>query len=285
MRSWFPRRRAEPGRQIVLVSSPGAHRAMPLPPASSSMDYLKTRAPFWKKEETRSARWVEARVPTTKRRSAVYSRPMLPAREEDSAWASAAVGIGAALGAWCAGARCRDEPLVPALPWTSPRSDRRLPGRRRGPRFSEQYSVLRPSCAVRDQRASGGTTVFDFTAESVSLLTTGRYGLALAHTLATSRLDLDDGARHPASACCRAAERLRAPSRARQAADSPGSGDRPAALNALFNPTWQASVAARKVIGLDLDHGDLACSGDRGRAAPHATGKMSTRRSSPRLMC
>ncbi|HEV8259313.1 MAG TPA: molybdopterin synthase catalytic subunit MoaE [Burkholderiales bacterium] len=52
----------KPGDQIVLVVVTGAHRGEAFEACEFLMDYLKTRAPFWKKERTRAgARWVEAR--------------------------------------------------------------------------------------------------------------------------------------------------------------------------------------------------------------------------------
>jgi molybdopterin synthase catalytic subunit len=51
-----------PTDQIVLVAVAGAHRGEAFAACEFIMDYLKTRAPFWKKEETpRGSRWVEAR--------------------------------------------------------------------------------------------------------------------------------------------------------------------------------------------------------------------------------
>src|SRR6266853_1716286 len=51
-----------PTDQIVLVVVTGAHRGEAFAACEFIMDYLKTRAPFWKKEETpQGARWVEAR--------------------------------------------------------------------------------------------------------------------------------------------------------------------------------------------------------------------------------
>jgi molybdopterin synthase catalytic subunit len=48
--------------QIVLVVVTGAHRGEAFAACEFLMDYLKTRAPFWKKELTpQGARWVEAR--------------------------------------------------------------------------------------------------------------------------------------------------------------------------------------------------------------------------------
>jgi molybdopterin synthase catalytic subunit len=52
----------KPTDQIVLVVVTGAHRGEAFSACEFIMDYLKTRAPFWKKEETpQGARWVEAR--------------------------------------------------------------------------------------------------------------------------------------------------------------------------------------------------------------------------------
>ncbi len=51
-----------PQENIVFVGTASAHRQAAFDSASFIMDYLKTRAPFWKKEETSSgAQWVEAR--------------------------------------------------------------------------------------------------------------------------------------------------------------------------------------------------------------------------------
>lgn len=54
-----------PGDAIVLVIVAGAHRGEAFAACEFIMDYLKTRAPFWKKEEgadaTTAARWVDAR--------------------------------------------------------------------------------------------------------------------------------------------------------------------------------------------------------------------------------
>jgi molybdopterin synthase catalytic subunit len=53
----------QPGDQIVLVAVTSAHRAAAFQACEFLMDYLKTRAPFWKKEHTpEGARWVDARV-------------------------------------------------------------------------------------------------------------------------------------------------------------------------------------------------------------------------------
>ncbi|HYA47258.1 MAG TPA: molybdopterin synthase catalytic subunit MoaE [Burkholderiales bacterium] len=53
----------KPTDQIVLVVVTGSHRGAAFAACEFIMDYLKTRAPFWKKETTpQGARWVEARV-------------------------------------------------------------------------------------------------------------------------------------------------------------------------------------------------------------------------------
>ena len=52
----------KPGDRIVLVGVSSAHRGEAFAACEFIMDYLKTRAPFWKREETpQGARWVEAR--------------------------------------------------------------------------------------------------------------------------------------------------------------------------------------------------------------------------------
>ena len=51
-----------PADQIVLVAVTGAHRGAAFAACEFVMDYLKTRAPFWKKEQTPAgSRWVDAR--------------------------------------------------------------------------------------------------------------------------------------------------------------------------------------------------------------------------------
>ena len=52
-----------PGDQIVMVAVASAHRGDAFAACEFVMDYLKTRAPFWKKESrAEGARWVEART-------------------------------------------------------------------------------------------------------------------------------------------------------------------------------------------------------------------------------
>lgn len=51
-----------PGEAIVFVGVASAHRHAAFEACAFIMDFLKTRAPFWKKEETAAgARWVDAR--------------------------------------------------------------------------------------------------------------------------------------------------------------------------------------------------------------------------------
>ena len=52
-----------PGEPIVLVATAAPHRAAALEACAFLIDWLKTKAPFWKLEETAEAsRWVEARA-------------------------------------------------------------------------------------------------------------------------------------------------------------------------------------------------------------------------------
>lgn len=54
-----------PGARIVLVVAAARHRAEAFAASEFLMDYLKTRAPFWKKERRRDgaeAGWVEAKA-------------------------------------------------------------------------------------------------------------------------------------------------------------------------------------------------------------------------------
>lgn len=53
----------QPMDQIVWVAVSSAHRGQSFLACEFLMDYLKTQAPFWKKEQTpQGARWVDARV-------------------------------------------------------------------------------------------------------------------------------------------------------------------------------------------------------------------------------
>jgi molybdopterin synthase catalytic subunit len=54
--------RLVPGDRIVLVAVSSSHRGDAFAACEFIMDYLKTRAPFWKKEESgQGGRWVDAR--------------------------------------------------------------------------------------------------------------------------------------------------------------------------------------------------------------------------------
>jgi molybdopterin synthase catalytic subunit len=53
----------QPADQIVMVAVTSAHRGESFKACEFLMDYLKTQAPFWKKEQTPGgAHWVDARV-------------------------------------------------------------------------------------------------------------------------------------------------------------------------------------------------------------------------------
>lgn len=55
--------RIEPGEDIVLVVTTSSHREAAFAAAAFLMDYLKTRAPFWKQVETASGKtWVAAKA-------------------------------------------------------------------------------------------------------------------------------------------------------------------------------------------------------------------------------
>jgi molybdopterin synthase catalytic subunit len=55
--------RLAPGDRIVLVAAASAHRQAAFEAAAFLMDWLKTRAPFWKRQESAAgAEWVAARA-------------------------------------------------------------------------------------------------------------------------------------------------------------------------------------------------------------------------------
>ena len=56
--------RLPPGEPIVLVLTASSHRAAALESCAFLIDWLKTGAPFWKREEWAdgTARWVEAKA-------------------------------------------------------------------------------------------------------------------------------------------------------------------------------------------------------------------------------
>jgi len=52
----------QPGDQIMMVATASIHRQSAFEAAEFLMDYLKSRAPFWKKEATAAGgEWVDAR--------------------------------------------------------------------------------------------------------------------------------------------------------------------------------------------------------------------------------
>lgn len=71
-----------PGDNIVLVVTASAHREAAFAAAEFLMDYLKTRAPFWKKERAASGaeRWVEARD-SDEQAAGRWDAPPRPPRE------------------------------------------------------------------------------------------------------------------------------------------------------------------------------------------------------------
>jgi molybdopterin synthase catalytic subunit len=55
--------RIEPGENIVLVVTASSHREAAFAAAEFLMDYLKTRAPFWKQVESAAGKtWIEAKA-------------------------------------------------------------------------------------------------------------------------------------------------------------------------------------------------------------------------------
>lgn len=65
-----------PGDQIVWVGVASSHREAAFSACEFVMDYLKTRAPFWKKElGPDGAHWVEARATDTEREARWFASP------------------------------------------------------------------------------------------------------------------------------------------------------------------------------------------------------------------
>jgi molybdopterin synthase catalytic subunit len=68
--------RLEPGERIVLVITASAHRQAALESCAFLIDWLKTKAPFWKLEETAAGpQWVEARDSDDKAADRWVARP------------------------------------------------------------------------------------------------------------------------------------------------------------------------------------------------------------------
>ncbi|QPH52447.1 molybdenum cofactor biosynthesis protein MoaE [Pontivivens ytuae] len=64
-----------PGARIVLVLTASPHRAAAFEAAEFIMDYLKTRAPFWKREVgPAGAKWVDAREADKQAETRWYTR-------------------------------------------------------------------------------------------------------------------------------------------------------------------------------------------------------------------
>jgi molybdopterin synthase catalytic subunit len=54
--------RIEPGQNIMMVATASSHREAAFAAAEFLMDYLKTKAPFWKQVESKSGKaWIEAK--------------------------------------------------------------------------------------------------------------------------------------------------------------------------------------------------------------------------------
>ena len=74
--------RLTPGENIVLVITASAHREAAFAAAEFLMDYLKTRAPFWKQVEEAGAKsWVEAKQDDDK----AAARWNAPSRRDEAA--------------------------------------------------------------------------------------------------------------------------------------------------------------------------------------------------------
>lgn len=82
--------RLRPGEPIVLVLTASSHRAAALESCAFLIDWLKTRAPFWKREEfaTGEARWVEAKAEDD--RSAARWEEGREEGQEEGPWAAPA---------------------------------------------------------------------------------------------------------------------------------------------------------------------------------------------------
>jgi len=69
-----------PGERIVLVATASAHRDQAFDACRFLIDYLKTQAPFWKRESgAQGSRWVQARE-SDERAKEQWSRPAQAAR-------------------------------------------------------------------------------------------------------------------------------------------------------------------------------------------------------------
>ena len=75
----------QPQDQIVLVAVASTHRGAAFDACEFIMDYLKTEAPFWKKEQTPTgSRWISARVTDNTARDQWLGTPDVPAKPKES---------------------------------------------------------------------------------------------------------------------------------------------------------------------------------------------------------
>lgn len=75
--------RLEPGDRIVLVATVSAHREAAFESCRFLMDWLKTKAPFWKQEEGEGGgRWVDARAEDDMA-AARWGEPAVPGCQQD----------------------------------------------------------------------------------------------------------------------------------------------------------------------------------------------------------
>lgn len=78
--------RLEPGEQIVLVAAASAHREAAFEACHFLIDWLKTKAPFWKLEDTpKGGRWVDARDSDTAAAGRWTSPTGKPSDNQDAA--------------------------------------------------------------------------------------------------------------------------------------------------------------------------------------------------------
>jgi len=77
--------RLEPGERIVLVATAAAHREASLESCHFLIDWLKTKAPFWKLEDTdQGSKWVAARTEDDKATDRWQAKPERePAKKDD----------------------------------------------------------------------------------------------------------------------------------------------------------------------------------------------------------
>ncbi len=169
----------QPLDQIVMVAVTSAHRGKAFQACEFLMDYLKTQAPFWKKEHTPDgARWVDARAATTRRWRAGASPAATPAEQgrrlTPTLGAGPAVSAGAAVGACALARRPVAERRMARLSarHAAGQLRRRLADRHRAGRFDAQPDELMRLLVVTG--FLGGLTTFSaYSVESLILLQRG----------------------------------------------------------------------------------------------------------------